>query len=438
MDTALEERKLMDRLSELAGVVSAATAETVEVVADAIERRIWEGWGINSPEHWVALRCGVSSAHARRLVGAARGLRDLPEIRKAFAAGELTEDHVAVIVRAKVTSFHDGEVVQLARNATVSQLARGLSFLPRIEVEPSVDKPAPIEPEPAEQTRVSFGAGDDGMWGLQARLRPEDGAVVEQAMVAARDSVFRDRHPNVAAGEVASDVSWTDALIRLAHVALDGFDRGADEGRSPGHRFQVLIHWDPTTGATAGTGPEPVDDAVRRQMACDAIIRPWFATPGQPVAMGRRARVVDAKLRTVVEHRDRGCVVPGCGRFRWLLIHHLVHWEDGGPTDPENLVALCGEHHRMVHRDELIITGNPELGSLHVTDGQGRPVGPSPPSPPGASPADAARRLGLPDPKYQQRRGDRPQWKWMDWSAPKQFNQPTHRTGPTPGHQSMN
>jgi hypothetical protein len=29
--------------------------------------------------------------------------------------------------------------------------------------------------------------------------------------------------------------------------------------------------------------------------------------------------------------------------------HHIKHWVDNGPTDLDNLVLLCGEHHRTVH-----------------------------------------------------------------------------------------
>jgi hypothetical protein len=29
--------------------------------------------------------------------------------------------------------------------------------------------------------------------------------------------------------------------------------------------------------------------------------------------------------------------------------HHLQHWIDGGPTNLNNLILLCGHHHRLVH-----------------------------------------------------------------------------------------
>ncbi|WP_234714256.1 HNH endonuclease signature motif containing protein, partial [Mycolicibacterium chlorophenolicum] len=46
------------------------------------------------------------------------------------------------------------------------------------------------------------------------------------------------------------------------------------------------------------------------------------------------------------------------------------HWEDGGPTDLDNLVLLCPYHHRAHHRGTITITG--PAGRLVVTDRAGR------------------------------------------------------------------
>lgn len=55
-----------------------ATAEVVAAIAEALEDPAgWQGDGIVSPR-WVALRCGVTSSRARRLVAMARALAELP------------------------------------------------------------------------------------------------------------------------------------------------------------------------------------------------------------------------------------------------------------------------------------------------------------------------------------------------------------------------
>ena len=39
-------------------------------------------------------------------------------------------------------------------------------------------------------------------------------------------------------------------------------------------------------------------------------------------------------------------------------MHHVRHWVDGGPTDLDNLVELCDQHHRCVHEMGWKISGD--------------------------------------------------------------------------------
>jgi hypothetical protein len=50
-----------------------------------------------------------------------------------------------------------------------------------------------------------------------------------------------------------------------------------------------------------------------------------------------------------LRHRDRGCRFRGCGSTAFATAHHIVWWSRGGSTDLDNLLLLCGFHHRLVH-----------------------------------------------------------------------------------------
>lgn len=123
-------------------------------------------------------------------------------------------------------------------------------------------------------------------------------------------------------------------------------------------------------------------------MRCDARVRTVLEEGGRAVSVGRAFRTVPERTRIVVEDRDRGCRVPGCDRSRWLHVHHIRHWEDGGPTDTANLLALCQFHHRLHHRGGLGITGNADdPDGVVFTDERGRPLAASGrPVPPGDPP----------------------------------------------------
>lgn len=49
---------------------------------------------------------------------------------------------------------------------------------------------------------------------------------------------------------------------------------------------------------------------------------------------------------------------PGCGHTRHLRAHHVRHWFHQGATDVDNLVLICGFHHRLLHDAEVRITRN--------------------------------------------------------------------------------
>ncbi|MCV7131382.1 HNH endonuclease, partial [Mycobacterium hodleri] len=97
------------------------------------------------------------------------------------------------------------------------------------------------------------------------------------------------------------------------------------------------------------------------------------------------------------------CVVPGCGATRGLHAHHIRHWEDGGPTDLDNLVLLCPFHHRLHHSGGITITG--PAAHLVVTDADGEPL----------NPGSLARSPTQPPPAVKPCRGplgERAQWWW--------------------------
>jgi len=58
--------------------------------------------------------------------------------------------------------------------------------------------------------------------------------------------------------------------------------------------------------------------------------------------------------------RDNGCRFPRCRRRHWVHVHHIVHWIDGGPRDLDNLITLCGFHHRLIHNSGWRISGDPQ------------------------------------------------------------------------------
>ncbi len=72
---------------------------------------------------------------------------------------------------------------------------------------------------------------------------------------------------------------------------------------------------------------------------------------------------IPPKTRRFVWRRDGDrCTVPGCRSSSFLEVHHIVHRENGGGHEPENLMLLCGGHHDAHHNGRLVIRGRaPDL-----------------------------------------------------------------------------
>ena len=166
-----------------------------------------------------------------------------------------------------------------------------------------------------------------------------------------------------------------DALVRLAQHALDTDLPPTGHGARPRVAVTIDARHPPrhtTDGDGRGRvgvtedGLELSGSAVRR-MACDCdLIRVLLDAEGCVLDVGRTHRLVTPAIWTALVARDRHCAFPGCTRPPVMChAHHIRHWVDGGPTALDNLVLLCGHHHRTIHHTpwqvRLAADGRPEF-----------------------------------------------------------------------------
>jgi hypothetical protein len=200
-------------------------------------------------------------------------------------------------------------------------------------------------------------------------LPHDEAAEFDAALQSHHDALiaaWKRDHPDGATETAPPLPNTVDGFMSLVHTGWD-----TDATRRPhGQRTTVVVHVDVEKQVAAlHLGPLLSDDD-RRYLTCDATCEVWFERSGQVIGSGRETRTINRRLRRALEHRDRCCVVPGCGATRGLHAHHLRHWEDGGPTELDNLVLLCPYHHRAHHRGVITLTGPAE--HLVVTDASGR------------------------------------------------------------------
>ncbi|HEX5100644.1 MAG TPA: hypothetical protein VFV94_14140, partial [Polyangiaceae bacterium] len=89
----------------------------------------------------------------------------------------------------------------------------------------------------------------------------------------------------------------------------------------------------------------------------------------------RATQTIAPATRRTVLRRDGGkCRVPGCRHAVFTEPHHLERRCDGGKHLVDNLVTLCGAHHRAAHSGSLVISGTPSSG-LSFSHADGTPYG---------------------------------------------------------------
>jgi hypothetical protein len=337
---------------------------------------------------------GTSLGAAREQVRVGRALAELPHARAAFESGELSYSKVRAITRVATAELEEN-LVELAHHTAASQLEQLVREYRRADPEE-----AAMAAARHERRYLRTWTDESGMLVINARLSPEDGAIVLAAIEAAKAALADGSHddeegakppaavaanvfaetsspPDVSAetpeyGETDDpwrnesvlaelalkeplqdvDITTADALVALCASVLA---RGLSEEIEDPH-VTVVVHVDDgvlidasAPGCAHVEGLGAITGHGARRFVCDgAVTRILFGSDGSIEQHGA-TRAIPRAMRRALLVRDRGCRWPGCATRRFLHAHHVVFWSNGGPTAMSNLLTLCGRHHRIVH-----------------------------------------------------------------------------------------
>ena len=291
---------------------------------------------------WLCFDLGVTPKTARAWMRAAHAFTGLPEISAAFGAGVVSLDEVLVLCRY-ATAENEAMLLAVTREVPVEDLAA--------EIRALLDtKPAPKPP--LRDVPLVESWWEEDVFHLRGRVPGADGVLVEttllrlgaQAPLDPDSGLFRD--PVERAGQ---------ALVQMASEAT-AEDRDHDRATVVVHvSLQDLV--DPEAIINLG-GRDYTGEELQR-LTCDGRIQPAVDHHGVTIGIGRVSRHIPRWLRTILTNRDQGCRFPSCRRTRWTHAHHITHWANGGTTNLDNLITLCGYHHRLIHRRHWHIRGNP-------------------------------------------------------------------------------
>jgi hypothetical protein len=331
---------LDERILNLCTRINAATYELLVMIREFDERGGCLKWGLDCTSKWLAWRCDLSMATAREKVRVAQALKHLPSISAAFATGELSYSKVRSLTRV-ANAGNEEDLVAFALRNTASHVAEYCREL-RMGMPASTGI---AERAFAHRSLRLRRDADRGMLSVTVELPLEAGELIEKALDKARDDECLEIPDLV-------DTSWSkrqaDAFVTMLKEYLQG--SGTNETKKSSDNYLVNIHVDQSALAgDVGRSSVPIETVKR--LCCDGQTVVMTETKdGEPLSIGRKSRVVPKGIERAVRARDKNtCRFPGCCNKRFVHIHHIEHWANGGETAVEQLMLLCSKHHTLVH-----------------------------------------------------------------------------------------
>lgn len=334
------------------------------------DRPIRDELGVTSPTGWLCAATGTSSADARRRVGLANTLAELPLVRAAVLEGTIPLAAVSIIQRARnprtrrfFDCFTEAFFVDIATTSSCAKLSAEVDdWLFRHDT----DGPEPDDPtnDRLHADRVGERVFMRGDFGLNAGLPILAALQEEMNRIAANETKSDD--------DTETQDSWRPDSNRRAEALSNLLAAGAAAPDNPHRREPSLIaierpRADGTMRIELPDGsiiPRRLADAWSLdQLARRAVLRfadsessrtaRFVDADGNVIAeldLGRTARLANRAQRRALAARDGGCAFPGCQQdHQRCQAHHVKWWEHGGRTDLDNLVLLCRFHHVLIH-----------------------------------------------------------------------------------------
>ncbi len=333
--------------------IDAAEAEWLAMVAAYERSGDWRGDGYGSTAAALAAECHMTEGAARTHVELARTLEDLPIVADAFAAGEVSRQHASVIAKV-VTPERAEAMAQLVPTlvaAATRMHPRELGSFVQHAVD-RLDGDGGVAADEAVRQRRAVHASRrvDRMVAGQVLLDPEAGEVWLTALGA---EMQRDRRNQ----ETRTPVQRrADALVNICRRSLDEGSAGGTRKARPHITVVVDLEKVGPTGLLDDARAEAahtghVSTNTLRRLTCDCNVSRVVTTGKSEILdAGRATRSIPPAIWRALIVRDRHCQAPGCDRPPGRCEgHHIIHWEDGGPTSLENLKLLCWYHHHEAH-----------------------------------------------------------------------------------------
>lgn len=294
-----------------------------------------------------------SGQQAQRIMRDSEQLEGLEATRGALSASRITAEHARILgTAAQCGPMDETKMLAAAEIQTPERLRRTVREH-QDELAGEDGDAQRLERQQKART-ASFTEQDDGMWRLFALFDPVTAQGIRAALNHKTDMAW-----HATTGRERLDVRHrrADAIAELLTRTVD-----SDGQRPQPTSLLIMADYgaiDCQLGKPRLSDGSPLPIEEFRKLACDAeILTGIFNADLQCLSLGRQ-RHPSPQLRATLIARDQGCI--GCAKEpEWCVSHHVIHWEHGGPTQPDNLVLLCQDCHHKVHHRRWEVEKHPE------------------------------------------------------------------------------
>ena len=367
------ETELLEGMDALHFEISVRQRKLLTVISELDERKVWRDNGCRDMAQWLSGQLGISQWIASRWVNASHVISTLPLTSEALENGRLCLDKVVELCRF-ATPDSEQKLIAWARRVSVGAVKHKADVANRPEIE---------EVRTVEQARFVRWWWNEGgaSLGFEGLLPAAEGAAFVTALKRLSERLpesLPEEEPTFDIPYSAQDrreQRYADALCALSSQAIAS-DQDAD-------RSTVVVH---ATIESLGLGSAEIEGGlglhpdIAHELSCDCRLQYVLTDEeGNALGIGRASRNVPRWLHRQLLHRDHGCTFPGCGTKMFLKAHHIWGWEEGGPTDYDNLVLVCTFHHKLVHRFGWSVSLNGTVSEWYKPNGRRYDPGPDPP-----------------------------------------------------------
>ena len=314
-------------------------------------------------------QAGKSKSQARRSLGTAEVLDEMPGLRAAVDSGEVALANAERLADAAQRTAPEAvdsasDLLEMAKDLPPDKFAREASAWTQRH---QSDHGHGDWLQKRRQRYLKTWKRQDGMVRLDGLLDPETGTRICNRLQGTAEELRRQDQKTARAngeesaapgGPVGGEEtrSWdqlrADALDLLTSGNAEGSKASGSGGRPKAEIIAVadigVLTGENPAGRCEIPGAGPVPPEVLQRIACDAQLTGVIFADGKPLYHGSTVRTATAAQWRMLVARDGGCI--GCGVDpSQCQAHHIVPYARLRRTDIDNLVLVCWRCHHNIH-----------------------------------------------------------------------------------------